>query len=144
MAKRITDYDIPDGYDGPEIFVVTKNPDNHKPHYERATPRNGRHETLYLVERILRKCKYFDEPSGGSIYYWAGSEECREILEWVLSNPSMWEFPGSEEDVSSLRTVPFEEDLLPYAADCDFLEESVDEGEPEKKKKTRAAHPEGD
>ena len=144
MARKTTDYDIPDGYSGPEIIVVTKNPSNHKAHYRKATARNLGYEKLYLVERMLRKCKYFEEPNDGLIFYWNGADEFAEIFEWVLENPMMWEFPGSEEDVSSLKTVPFEEDLFPYLADCDFLEESVDEGEPEKKKKTRAAHPEGD
>jgi len=130
MAKRITDYDIPDGYSGPEIIIVTKNPNNHKTRYRRATERNDGYEKLYLVEKVLRKCKYFEEPSTGLVFYWNGADELAEIVEWVLKNPSMWEFSDLEDDVSSLNTIPFDENFFWHSADRESVELSR-EGESE-------------
>ena len=104
-------YDIPDGYSGPELVIVTKNPNNHKSRFRRITEKNADYDKIYLAERILKKCKYFYEPTDGLIMYWSNPEEFKEILEYILSNPTIWEMDVSEDDASSLIVESFDENI---------------------------------
>lgn len=103
--------DIPGGYSGPELVIVTKNPNNHKACFRRATAKNANYDKIYLVERILRKCKYFYEPTDGLVMYWSNPDEFKEIFEYILSNPIMWEMDASEDDASSLVVESFDENV---------------------------------
>ena len=47
--------DIPDGYSGPELVIVTKNPNNHKARFHKITEKNADYDKIYLAERILKK-----------------------------------------------------------------------------------------
>ncbi len=48
-------YDIPDDYSGPELVIVTKNPNNHKARFQKITEKNADYDKIYLAERILKK-----------------------------------------------------------------------------------------
>ena len=103
--------DIPDGYSGPELVIVTKNPNNHKARFRRITAKNADYDKIYLAERILKKCKYFYEPTDGLIMYWSDPEEFKEMLEYILSNPVIWEMDASEDDANSLVIESFDENI---------------------------------
>lgn len=102
---------VPEGYSGPELVIVTKNPNNHKVRYKRITERNPGYDKIYLVEKALRKFKYFDEPSDGSIMYWSGADEFKEMFDYIVANPSAWEIAVDEEDAATLVVRSFNEEF---------------------------------
>ena len=103
--------DIPDGYSGPELVIVTKNPKNHKARFRRITAKNAGYDKIYLAERILRKCRYFYEPTDGITMYWSGPEEFKEMFEYIVSNPAIWGVDASEVDAFSLVSESFDENI---------------------------------
>lgn len=103
--------DVQVGYFGPELVVVTKNPKNHKARFHRITAKNADYDKIYLVERILKKCKYFYEPTDGLIMYWSNPEEFKEMFEYIISNPFIWEMDTFEDDASSLVVESFDENI---------------------------------
>ena len=104
-------YDVPDGYSGPELVIITKNSKNHKVRFSRITAKNANYDKIYLAEKVLRKCKYFYEPRDGIILYWSDPEEFKKIFEYILSNPVLWEMDTSEDDASSLVVESFDENI---------------------------------
>lgn len=110
MKEFDTLCDIPEGYVGPELLIVAKKPSNHKARYRKMTGRNKDYEKIYLVEKALRKCKYFYEPTDGLIMYWANLDELREMMEYILLNPGFWEMGGSDDDAYSLIVGSYEEE----------------------------------
>ena len=111
MKNFDTHCDIPDGYFGPELVIITKNPNNHKARFHKITKKNADYDKIYLAERVLRKCKYFYVPTDGIVMYWSGPEEFKEILEYILFNPTIWEMDVSEDDASSLIIESFDENI---------------------------------
>lgn len=103
--------DIPDDYSGPELVIVTKNPNNHKARFRRVTAKNTDYDKIYLAERILKKCKYFYEPTDGLVIYWSDPDEFKEIFEYILSNPILWEMADSGDDANSLVVESFDENI---------------------------------
>lgn len=102
---------VPEGYSGPELVVVTKNPRNHKAQFRRVTDRNPDYDKIYLAERILRKCKYFHEPDDGLIMYWSGASEFEEMFEYIIANPVVWAIDRLEDDALSLVVESFDEEI---------------------------------
>lgn len=102
---------VPEGYAGPELVIVTKNPNNHKARYERVTERNPDYDKIYLVEKALRKLKYFNEPSDGLIMYWSSADEFEEMFGYIVANPSIWEMAVAEEDATTLVIGSFSEEF---------------------------------
>lgn len=103
--------DVPEDYSGPELVVVTKNPRNHKARFHRITAKNADYDKIYLVERILKKCKYFYEPTDGLIMYWGSPDEFAEMLDYILSNPIIWAMEKSGEDATELVVGSFDEEI---------------------------------
>ena len=103
--------DVPDGYSGPELVIVTKNPKNHKARFRRATAKNAGYDKIYLAESVLKKCKYFYEPSDGLTMYWSNPDELKEMFGYIVSNPFIWETDVSEDDASLLVVESFDENV---------------------------------
>lgn len=102
---------VPEDYVGPELVIVTKNPNNHKTRYKRVTEKNHDYDKIYLVEKALRKLKYFNEPSDGLIMYWSDVDEFKEMFEYIVTNPSIWEMAAAEEDATTLVIGSFGEEI---------------------------------
>lgn len=103
--------DIPDGYSGPELVIATKNPNNHKARFHAITEENAGYDKIYLAESILKKCKYFYEPTDGITMYWSGPEEFKEMFEYIVANPVIWALEVSEDDANSLVSESFDENI---------------------------------
>lgn len=103
--------DVPDGYSGPELVIVTKNPKNHKARFRRTTAKNAGYDKIYLAESVLKKCKYFYEPSDGLTMYWSNPDELKEMFGYIVSNPFIWETDVSEDDASLLVVESFDENV---------------------------------
>jgi len=103
--------DVPDGYSGPELVIVTKNPKHPKARFRRATAKNAGYDKIYLAESVLKKCKYFYEPSDGLTMYWSNPDELKEMFGYIVSNPFIWETGVSEDDASLLVVESFDENV---------------------------------
>lgn len=103
------DSKIPEGYWGPHLTLIEKNPRNHKPKFTRMTPRASGFRKVYLAESVLQRCEYYSAPIDGDVYYWTGEDELRDLIAFVCSNPMEFADPKTE-DALSLDWAELEED----------------------------------